>query len=97
MAQASDVLTVLFTDMVGSTALLSTLGDDAADELRREHFSVLRSAITAHQGREVKNVGDGLMVAFPSAREAVACAAAMQQAVSAQSERPRAARRHRRR
>ena len=85
MAQASDVLTILFTDMVGSTALLSTLGDDAADELRREHFSVLRSAITAHKGREVKNVGDGLMVAFSSAREAVACAAAMQTAASAQS------------
>ncbi|MET0513128.1 MAG: AAA family ATPase [Thermoleophilaceae bacterium] len=85
MAQASDVLTILFTDMVGSTALLSTLGDDAADELRREHFSVLRSAITAHKGREVKNVGDGLMVAFSSAREAVACAAAMQMAASAQS------------
>ena len=95
--QESDVLTVLFTDWSGSTSLLSSLGDDAADELRRSHFSLLRSAITAHRGREVKNLGDGLMVSFSSAREAVACGAAMQQAVSARSGQPRAARRHRRR
>ena len=87
MEQESDVLTVLFTDLVGSTTLLSTLGDDAADELRRAHFSLLRSAIAAHRGREVKTLGDGLMVAFTSAREAVACAAAMQVAASAQSDR----------
>ena len=87
MAQESDVLTVLFTDLVGSTALLSALGDDAADELRRAHFSLLRGAIAAHRGREVKNLGDGLMVAFSSAREAVACAAAMQMAVSAHPDR----------
>ena len=78
MTQESDVLTVLFTDLVGSTNLLSTLGDDTADELRRAHFSLLRGAIAEHRGREVKNLGDGLMVAFSSAREAVACAAAMQ-------------------
>jgi hypothetical protein len=83
----SEVLTVLFTDLVGSTTLLSTLGDDAADELRRAHFTLLRSAITAHRGREIKNLGDGLMVAFSSAREAVACAAAMQVAANAHSDR----------
>ena len=82
MTRESEVLTVLFTDLVGSTALLSTLGDDAADELRRKHFSLLREAIGAHRGREVKSLGDALMVAFSSAREAVACAAAMQMAVS---------------
>lgn len=88
MAQGeSEVLTVLFTDLVGSTTLLSTLGDDAADELRRAHFTLLRSAITAHRGREIKNLGDGLMVAFSSAREAVACAAAMQVAANAHSDR----------
>ncbi len=83
MDQESDVLTVLFTDLVGSTSLLSALGDDAADELRRAHFSLLREAIASHRGREIKNLGDGLMVSFSSAREAVACGAAMQAAVSA--------------
>ena len=87
MTREPDVLTILFTDLVGSTSLLSTLGDDAADELRRAHFSLLRTAIAAHHGREVKNLGDGLMVAFSSAREAVACAAAMQVAASADSDR----------
>jgi class 3 adenylate cyclase/DNA-binding SARP family transcriptional activator len=87
VAQESDLLTVLFTDLVGSTALLSALGDDAADELRRKHFSLLREAIGAHRGREIKNLGDGLMVSFSSAREAIACAAAMQMAVSSHSDR----------
>ena len=87
MDQESDVLTVLFTDLVGSTSLLSALGDDAADELRRAHFSVLREAIASHRGREIKNLGDGLMVSFSSAREAVACGAAMQAAVSSRPDR----------
>jgi predicted ATPase/class 3 adenylate cyclase/DNA-binding SARP family transcriptional activator len=86
VVQEAEVLTVLFTDLVGSTNLLSSLGDDAADELRRSHFSVLRRAIDDHRGREVKSLGDGLMVAFPSARQAVACAAAMQEAVSAEGD-----------
>ena len=55
---------VLFTDMVGSTALASGLSPDAADELRRGHFSVLRQAIAETGGSEVKNLGDGLMVVF---------------------------------
>jgi class 3 adenylate cyclase len=87
VVQAPDVVTVLFTDLVGSTSLLSALGDDAADEVRRTHFSILRRAIADHRGSEVKSVGDGLMVAFASAREAVSCAAEMQQAVSAREDR----------
>jgi class 3 adenylate cyclase/DNA-binding SARP family transcriptional activator len=83
MVQAPEVLTVLFTDIVGSTNLLNRLGDDAADALRRSHFALLRRAIAEHRGREVKSLGDGLMVAFGSARDAIDCAAAMQQAVSA--------------
>ena len=50
---------VLFTDMVGSTALASSLAPDAADELRREHFSILRQAVAEAGGTEVKNLGDG--------------------------------------
>ena len=87
MAQEPEVLAILFTDLVGSTSLLSELGDDAADELRRSHFALLRTAVADHRGREVSSLGDGLMVAFVSARDAVACAAAMQRAVSAQPNR----------
>ncbi len=73
--------TVLFTDMVGSTALTSALAPDAADELRREHFSILRQAIAEAGGTEVKNLGDGVMVAFSSTTAALSCAVAMQQGV----------------
>ena len=72
---------VLFTDMVGSTALASSLSADAADELRRVHFSILRQAIAESGGTEVKNLGDGLMVIFRSASASLSCAVGMQQGV----------------
>jgi class 3 adenylate cyclase len=72
---------VLFTDLVGSTELSSALGSDAADELRRTHFGFLRGAIQSAGGTEVKNLGDGLMVAFSSLSRALSCAVGMQQAV----------------
>jgi DNA-binding SARP family transcriptional activator len=76
------VVTFLFTDLVGSTELLDRLGDDAADELRHVHFSLLRQAVSAAGGEEVKSLGDGLMVAFSSPLAALGCAVAMQQAVA---------------
>jgi class 3 adenylate cyclase len=81
MEPAAAVVTLLFTDLVGSTALLSELGDDEAEQLRRVHFGLLRDVAAAHGGQEVKNLGDGLMVAFPSAVNAVGCAIGIQQAV----------------
>ena len=72
-------VTILITDLVGSTALESRIGPAAADELRSEHFSLLRSAIGEAGGREAKNTGDGLVAAFDSASQAVSCAVAMQQ------------------
>jgi class 3 adenylate cyclase/tetratricopeptide (TPR) repeat protein len=72
---------VLFTDMVGSTALASSLSPDAADELRRRHFSILRQAVAEAEGTEVKNLGDGVMVVFPTASAALACAVGMQQGI----------------
>src|SRR6267143_1332581 len=67
--------------MVGSTAFASSLAADAADELRREHFSILRQAIAEVNGTEVKNLGDGVMVVFGSASAALSCAVAMQQGI----------------
>jgi class 3 adenylate cyclase len=74
--------TVLFTDLVGSTTLRQTLGDDRADDLRRQHDRLLREAVTAHGGAEVKGTGDGLMVVFGSSAEATAAAIEMQRAVA---------------
>jgi class 3 adenylate cyclase len=72
---------ILFTDIVGSTELLDSVGDDEAHGLRRRHFELLRRAVRQHGGREVKSLGDGLMVVFANPRAAVACAASMQIAV----------------
>ena len=87
-AQAETVVgTFLFTDLVGSTALSSSMSAEAADNLRRTHFGLLRGAMSATGGNEVKNLGDGLMVMFMSPSRAVACAVAMQQAVDRYSRR----------
>lgn len=78
MAQVETV-TVLFTDLVDSTALASRVGPERAEELRVEHFRLLREAVVGANGVEVKNTGDGLMVSLPSAVAAVECAQAIQQ------------------
>ena len=79
MAQSVELATILLSDLVGSTRLATSVGPVRADELREEHFDLLRDAIAGCGGREVKNTGDGLMVAFSSASAAVKCAVAMQQ------------------
>src|SRR5271165_407753 len=79
VAESVEVATILLTDLVGSTRLSTSVGPMRADQLREEHFGLLRDAIAATGGREVKNLGDGLMVAFASPSEAVECAVAMQQ------------------
>lgn len=72
---------VLFTDLVESTALGARLGPEQAEELRHIHFGLLRSVIEATGGIEVKNLGDGLMVTFTSPSRALACAIGIQQGV----------------
>ena len=78
---ATDIITILFTDIVGSTEAVARLGEERAEQLRQTHFGVLREGIGEHAGTEVKNLGDGLMVGFGAASDAVACAVAMQQAL----------------
>jgi len=77
----SGLVTILFTDLVGSTAHASTVGDPAADEMRRDHFASLREAVVATGGTEVKTIGDALMVSYPGAADALTGAATMQRAV----------------
>jgi class 3 adenylate cyclase/tetratricopeptide (TPR) repeat protein len=79
---ATENVTVLFTDLVGSTELASSLSPEAGDQMRRTHFSTLRQAIATSGGTEVKNLGDGLMVVFSAASAALSCAVAMQQGVA---------------
>jgi class 3 adenylate cyclase len=75
-------VTLLFTDIVGSTRLLDRLGDIRAYLVSRRHFELLHRAVGDAGGRPVKTLGDGLMAVFPSAPAALACAVEMQRAVA---------------
>jgi adenylate cyclase len=75
------VVTLLFTDLVASTEIAHRLGEDAAEDYRRDHLRLLRQAVSSCGGEEVKNLGDGLMIVFESPSDALACAVAMQQTV----------------
>jgi class 3 adenylate cyclase/ActR/RegA family two-component response regulator len=74
---------VLFTDLVGSTSAWSGLDRATADRRRARHFALMNTAVADHGGREVKNLGDGMMAVFESAGEAVASAGTMQRAFAA--------------
>ncbi len=77
------VVALLFTDLVGWTEMLSRLGDDAAEDVRREHFDLLRRALADAGGSEVKTLGDGIMAVFASPLSALGCATAIVGAVGA--------------
>ena len=79
---AGGPVTILFTDVEASTDLRTRHGDQAAQQLLRGHEDLVRDQVQAHGGREVKTLGDGFMVAFGSARRALACAVAIQRALS---------------
>lgn len=72
------IRTILFTDIVDSTALTQTLGDEAAMALFDVHNTVVRKALANFEGREVKHTGDGIMASFVSAAAAVKCATQIQ-------------------
>ncbi len=82
----SGLVTILFTDVEGSTALTQRLGDAKARELLREHERMVREALKAHGGSEVKTMGDGFMASFSSATKALECAIAMQRALAEHNE-----------
>jgi adenylate cyclase len=65
--RGSAVVTILFTDLVGSTELLARAGDEEAQRIFRAHHTLLAETAAGHGGEEVKWLGDGLMVAFTSA------------------------------
>ena len=80
------LVTIMFTDMEGSTALTQRLGDEKAQEVLRAHNVVVREALKAHDGAEIKHTGDGIMASFASASHALGCAADIQQAFARHSE-----------
>jgi len=79
------IRTILFTDIVGSTALTRKIGDEAAMELLAVHDKVVRDALSELGGREIKHLGDGIMASFVSAASAVKCATRVQRDVTKHS------------
>ncbi|HVY78490.1 MAG TPA: AAA family ATPase [Solirubrobacterales bacterium] len=78
------VAIVVFSDLVDSTALLASLGDDRMDAVRRAHVEYVTDAVTSNGGRVIKTLGDGVMSSFDSALGALQAAAAIQAAVERQ-------------
>ena len=79
----ADVHTILFTDMASSTALTEQLGDAGAQEVRRAHNEIVRGALSANGGNEIKHTGDGIMASFATASSALDSAIAIQRGVAA--------------
>ena len=75
-------LTVLFTDVEDSTKLGVRRGDEAAHAILGIQRDLVRRQVEQYSGLEVKSLGDGFMVAFASARDALACAVTIQQALA---------------
>ncbi len=75
--------TILFTDMESSTALTQQLGDAGAQEVRRAHNEIVRAALNANSGTEIKHTGDGIMASFATASAGLDCAIAIQRGVAA--------------
>jgi DNA-binding NarL/FixJ family response regulator len=71
-------VTVLFTDIEGSTEVLERLGEEPARALFREHDTLVRGIVETHSGIEVEKEGDSFMLAFGGARPAVECACEIQ-------------------
>ena len=78
-------VTMMFSDIVESTALYEKLGDLRGSELIRTHNEIFRREVAAHRGHEVQTFGDSFMIAFSSVRRAVLCAIALQRAFAAYS------------
>jgi class 3 adenylate cyclase len=72
--------TILFTDLVDSTAIHDRLGDEAALEVLNRHNAIVRDALALHRGREIKHTGDGIMASFVDASNAARAAIQMQRA-----------------
>jgi len=81
-AAPDGTVTIMFSDIEGSTVLTERLGDKAWMAVLKEHNAIVREQVKAHGGFEVKSEGDGFMVAFGSARRALDCAMEIQKALA---------------
>ncbi len=85
-AAATGMVTILFTDIEGSTTLTQRLGDERAQQIVRAHNTIVRDALKNAGGTEIKHTGDGIMASFPLTSHAVEAAVAIQRAAAAHGE-----------
>jgi class 3 adenylate cyclase/pimeloyl-ACP methyl ester carboxylesterase len=84
-AEVSEIVeqaTIVFSDIVSSTELVTRIGDAAARDIFLRHDKIVRDQITKHRGRELQNLGDGFMLSFESPSAAIRCACDMQKELS---------------
>ena len=80
--QTEGTVSVMFTDVEGSTNLLSTRGFTESHEIMKAYETIVGETIAEHAGRRIKGLGDGVMVSFGSSRHAVECALDIQRAIT---------------
>ena len=81
MQGAGHPITMLFTDVQGSTQLRARHGDRMADEILHDHEAIVRRAIREHGGVEAAFFGDGFMATFDTPAAGLGCAVAIQRAL----------------
>jgi class 3 adenylate cyclase/pimeloyl-ACP methyl ester carboxylesterase len=81
-SETAEQATIVFTDMVSSTDLVSRLGDVEARNLFLQHDNIIRNQIKKYSGTELQNLGDGFMLSFDSATAAIKCACAIQRKIT---------------
>lgn len=75
------IITVMFTDIVNSTSTTHKFGDQAAQEMVRVHNAIVRRALMAYNGKEVKHTGDGIMASFIWTTNAIDATISIQKAI----------------
>ena len=78
----TETLTIMMTDVEGSTALRLERGDLVADEILGAHAALVREQLRKHGGQERQFLGDGFLLSFPSPDVAVGCAVGIQRALA---------------
>ncbi|HMJ39327.1 MAG TPA: ATPase, T2SS/T4P/T4SS family [Verrucomicrobiae bacterium] len=82
IGQTEGTVTIMFTDVEGSTRLLSTRGFTESHEIMKAYEAIIEEKVAEHAGRRIKGLGDGLMISFGSVRHGVECALEIQKAIS---------------
>ncbi|MEO8744030.1 MAG: ATPase, T2SS/T4P/T4SS family [Candidatus Dormiibacterota bacterium] len=82
VGQTEGTVTIMFTDVEGSTRLLSTRGFTESHEIMKAYETIIEDKVAEHAGRRIKGLGDGFMISFGSGRHGVECALEIQKAIA---------------